>query len=88
MASTDPIFAGTGRPINHFSYRSFARARVGELGGPQLRAIRVNGRVAVLFSTLDVSAALVGEHIDGIVGYEPETAVAIARSILLNAIQR
>jgi len=71
--------------ITNFTYREWARERaVGTLRQPRLRGMPVaGGRVAVFFSREDLSAGIVGENIDGINGYGPETATAIMRNILL-----
>ena len=57
----------------------------GKLNEPRLRGITQNGRVAVFYSREDLSAGLVGEPVDGIIGYTPATATAIMRNILLYA---
>lgn len=61
------------------------RKRVGNLRELRIKGVQVNGRWAILFSNLDLSAGLVGQNIDGIVGYAPETAATIVRRILINA---
>ena len=45
-------------------------------------------RVAVFFSREDLSAGLVGNDVDGILGYTPDTATAIMRNVLLYAAGR
>jgi hypothetical protein len=40
---------------------------------------------AILYSPEDLSTGLVGQEIDGIVGYTPEAATALVRQILLRA---
>ena len=74
--------------IDQFTYRSWARRNsVGALKQPQVKGISVGGRVGVFFSREDLSAGMVGEPVDGIVGYSPETATAIMRNIVLYADQ-
>ena len=53
--------------------------------GPRVRGIKVGDRLAVFYSREDLSAGLVGEPVDGIIGYEPATATQIMRNILLYA---
>lgn len=70
--------------IDTFTYRAWTRVHgVGNLKQPRLRGIEIGNRVAVFFSREDLSAGLVGEPVDGIVGYSPETATDIMRNILL-----
>ena len=57
----------------------------GDPGQPHLQGIRVGDRTAVFFSPEDLSAGLVGNDGDGIVGYAPDTATALMRNVLLYA---
>ena len=71
--------------MDSFGYRRFARAKiVGKLNAPRLCAIERGGRVIVYFSREDLSAGLVGQPVDGIVGYDPDTATAIMQNIVLS----
>ena len=71
--------------ITQFGYRRFARKIVGETRAPRVKGIKVGDRVAVFYTREDLSGGLVGEPVDGIVGYEPATATAIMRNIVLYA---
>ena len=72
--------------IAAFVYRNFTRHRIGgKLNVPRVRGIELGKRVAVFYSREDLSAGLVGEPVDGILGYDPETSTAIMRNILLYA---
>lgn len=74
--------------IDSFTYRAWTRENsVGALKQPQVKGIMVGNRIGVFFSRDDLSAGLVGEPVDGIIGYSPETATAIMRNILLYAIR-
>jgi hypothetical protein len=53
------------------------------LRGPQIKAIKVSDRAAVYYSREDLSAGLVGEPVDGIVGYEPASATAIMCNLVI-----
>jgi hypothetical protein len=80
-----PIYQVGGRKLDDVGYRSFARQNiVGELKGPRLRAITLNGKLAVIYSPEDLSVGLVGEPVDGIIGYDPKTATSLMRNILLS----
>ena len=71
------------QPIKEFTYREYAKVRLGQLKTPRLRTIDVNGRAAVFFSAEDLSAGLVGHGVDGITGYTPATATAIMTNLVL-----
>jgi len=66
------------------SYRSFLHPSLkGDLKSPRLRAWKRNGRIAVIFSREDISGGLVGEPVDGVRGYSPQSATDLMRAILL-----
>ena len=59
-------------------YRPFARHVWQENPKtPRLRGIEINNRTAVFFSAEDLSAGLVRQDVDGIVGYTPEVATEL-----------
>ncbi|HEX4794246.1 MAG TPA: DUF4159 domain-containing protein [Humisphaera sp.] len=80
-----PLYRMTGATIDHIYYRAYTKATLGNLKTPRVKGITVNGRLAVFYSREDLSAGLVGEPIDGIFGYEPETAEQIMRNLILYA---
>ena len=51
----------------------------------RLAGMTIGGRVAIYFSADDLSEGLVGQNVDGIIGYKPEIATAIVRNIILDA---
>ncbi len=83
---THALFSANGSPIGDVSFRSFARGKVprGQTT-PLLRGITIDNRLAVIFSREDLSGGLVGESIDGITGYSPESATNLMRDIVLFA---
>jgi len=86
LPPTSELYKATAILPATFEYRSFARNRsVGSLRSPRICGIRQNNRIVCYFSREDLSAGLVGEPVDGIVGYTPATATAIMRDILLSA---
>jgi hypothetical protein len=85
LSDSSPIFTLSGHVITAFDYRSYTRKLFGAVKGPQIRAITINGRLAVFYSRYDLSAGMVGEPRDGIVGYDPDTATAIMRNLVLFA---
>ena len=82
MPATSAVYHVPGGTIDAFGYRQYARSMLGSFKGPQLRAIEMDGRPAVYFSRLDLSAGLVGQPVDGIMGYDPDTAVSIVRNLV------
>ena len=58
---------------------------LGTLRGPQLRGIEQGGRLVCIYSREDLSTGLVGEAVDGIIGYSPTTATNLMRKIVLYA---
>jgi hypothetical protein len=74
-----------GKPIP-ISYRKYARKLlVGNIKTGRLMGIEVNNRLAVIFSREDLSAGLVGQSVDGVMGYSPQTATDLMGSIVLSA---
>ena len=67
------------------AYRNFARLRLpAGRGEPNLQVIEKSGRPAVIYSREDLSAGLVGQNVDGIDGYDPNSATSLMRNILLH----
>jgi hypothetical protein len=66
-------------------YRRAAQEIVGKSKSPRLRGIEMNNRVAVFYSPEDISVGLVGQPVDGIVGYDPPSAVDCMGSMVLYA---
>jgi hypothetical protein len=81
----DPLFNQPNAKIDSIEYRTFTKRRLGALKSPQICGIQQNGRTAVYYSRLDLSAGLVGQQVDGIDGYDPDSATAIMRNIVLIA---
>ena len=79
------LYTQAGAKLDRFGYRRFARKIVGESRAPRVKGIKAGDRVAVFYSRDDLSAGLVGEPVDGIVGYDAATATAVMRNILLYA---
>jgi hypothetical protein len=84
LPPTAPIYNMTGNQIKDFSYRPFARTVLGTLHTPLINAATVNGRTAIYYSKQDLSAGLVGQPTDGIIGYEPDVATAIMTNLVVS----
>lgn len=81
-----PMLKLAGAEIKTFGYRPHAARMLGSLKNePRLKAIELKGRIAIVLSREDLSAGLVGQPVDGIVGYDPATATEIVSRIVLYA---
>ena len=85
IPADDPVYAAGGTKLGPVKFRPFAGEKLGKVDVPQLRGAKVNGRWAVIYSPHDLSAGLVGEPVDGVVGYTPATATDLVRHVLLYA---
>jgi len=84
--SNHPLYQNLGLPAAEIAYRPYAMKRsLGQIKGPRLRAAMIKDRPAILYSPEDLSVGLVGQPIDGIFGYTPQSAAAICRAVLLSA---
>jgi hypothetical protein len=84
LEASDPVFNLPGGAIKTFTYRPFTRATLGTIRSPLLCAITVNNRRAVYYSRQDLSAGLVGQPTDGIIGYDPAVATAIMTNLVVS----
>jgi hypothetical protein len=85
LPASAPVYHLPGGDIKEFNYRPFAKAMLGSMHAPMLSVITVNNRPAVYFSRLDLSAGLVGQPTDGIVGYSPATATQIMTNLVISS---
>lgn len=85
LKADSPIYTISPEPIKKVRWRRVTH--IGMLGDytPQLKAIIIDGRPAVIFSSLDITAGLLGVTTSGIDGYQPDSAYAIMRNIVLYA---
>lgn len=79
----NPIYALPQARIDAIKYRTFAHSMLGNLRFGRVCGISDGGRTAVYFSKEDLSAGLVGQPTDGIIGYTPDVATAIMRNMIL-----
>jgi hypothetical protein len=87
LPKTHALFAAMTWQPKDILYRAYARQKiVGNQTEPRLRGIATTaGRIGVFFSREDLSAGLVGEAVDGIVGYEPRVSARLMQSMILYA---
>ncbi len=80
------IYTLTINPIETVSYRNYTRTTIfSGLSRPRIRGTPAGDRTNIFYSPEDLSVGLVGQPVDGILGYEPKTATAIMTNILLYA---
>jgi hypothetical protein len=88
LPTSHALYNQPSQQIATVKFRSFARSRLGHLLTPQLRGITVDGRLTVVFSREDLCGGLVGQQVDGIVGYAPESATTLMQAIVTYAASR
>jgi hypothetical protein len=81
LAADHPLYTATGSPTA-IEYRPYAKKLLSGLGGPRVRGIEINSRTAVYFSTEDLSTGLVGQAVDGVYGYTPNTASTLMLDLI------
>ncbi len=87
LAQDDAIITGKGLGLSAYdlrrvSYSRFAQRTMGQANAPRLQAITIDGRVAVIYSPEDITAALAGLEHWQVFGYSPESA----RKLVANGI--
>jgi len=85
VSDTHPLYRSAGPAIERVDYRRGTRTPAGQAHAPRLRGATLNGRLAVLFSPDDLTAGLLGCPCWAVSGYEPDSAFALMRNILLYA---
>jgi len=80
------LYSEIGSKIDEVGYRNFARhALMENLKAPRIRGMKIEGRIGVFYSAEDISAGLVGEPVDGILGYDPDSATSLMEHMILYA---
>lgn len=89
LSPTSPILTGRGLPdatnLDTVGYRRTIRRRDRGHRRPPLKAYELSRRSAVIYSPLDISAGLLGTQVFDCRGYTPESALLVARNMLLYA---
>ncbi len=80
------LYSQIGSKIDEVAYRNFARHVLQDnLKMPRIRGIKIGDRIGVFYRAEDISAGLVGQPVDGIVGYAPDSATALMEHMILYA---
>ena len=83
LPDDSPVYKAGGDRADPFRFRPTAmKALAGKSKSARLQGIEVKGRVAVIYSREDLTGGMVGQSVDGIVGYDPESATDLVGSIL------
>ncbi len=82
IAPDHALYSAGGEKLAGAAYRDYAQRVVGSAKEPKLQGVERGGRFIILYSREDLSAGLVGQAVDGIIGYDPATATALMTRIL------
>ena len=85
LATPAPLYRLAGMEIKKVSYRRKAKVSLGGRRTPNLRAVQIAGRSAVIFSKEDITGGLVGCPCYTSVGYRPDSCVALMRNAVIYA---
>jgi hypothetical protein len=81
------VYDQKGRVVGKVDYRRETARKLGGKAGPNLRGVTdTAGRVKVVFSAEDLTAAVAGANTYGLDGYTPDSAYALLRNIVLQAL--
>jgi hypothetical protein len=83
MAFSSPLYKLEGYQIDAIKFRPHTHLSIKDKH-PQVKAIMVGGRPAILFSELDLTAGLVGYPSLVVDGYTPDSAFEIVRNAILD----
>ena len=84
LAQSSPIYKIPGAEINRVKYRRTTQLELSR-ATPNLEAVIKNDRPVVIYSAQDVTGGLVGYPSYAVDGYEPVSAFAILRNVVLYA---
>ena len=85
LAGSAKLYALKGLAIEKVAYRWKLRQSLGNSSAARLRCVVVGDRPAVYFSREDVTCGLLGNPSYTVSGYEPESAFAILRNVVVEA---
>ena len=81
-----PMYSSGKNKLLNVAYRAYAQKAVaGSTRVPRLQAVTVGNRAAVFISREDLSAGIVGQPVDGVIGYDPRSATEIMTRLVLYA---
>jgi uncharacterized protein DUF4159 len=85
LAPDDPLYSA-GEKIDSVGYRQYAtRAVTGAMKSPRICGVPSGARIGVFYSREDLSEGLVGEPVDGVIGYDPASATRLMTNMITYA---
>ena len=78
----DAAVFSAGAKIAEVGYRVYATRTLGNLKAARICGISVGGRIGVFYSREDISGGLVGQNVDGIIGYNPASATQLMSNMI------
>ncbi|HXE53121.1 MAG TPA: DUF4159 domain-containing protein, partial [Tepidisphaeraceae bacterium] len=89
LPASSAVYTQKDLKIESVMYRAFARdILLHNVKQPRLRGITFGKRIGVFYSREDITGGLVGEPVDGVFGYEPQSANDLMAAMLLYATAR
>ena len=86
LPASSPLYRQPDIKVDAVGYRTFAReALLHNSRDPRLRAIAFGKKLRVFYSREDLTAGLVGQPVDGVYGYDPQSATNLMTALLLYA---
>jgi len=91
LSGSSPLFTMKGMSLSKVSWRRETRMQMGGVNSPEIKAVLVKGRPAVLVSPHDITGGLIGTPACSVYGYSagtstrPGSAFAVMRNIALFA---
>jgi hypothetical protein len=83
LPKDSPIYNLPGEKIETAGFRMFARESLPHgTKTPMLRGITFGKKIRVFYSQLDLTGGLVGQPVDGIYGYDPQTSVQLMSAMI------
>jgi hypothetical protein len=84
LPADHPLYSASGQKLGEVAFRPFARGKLPSgQHTPLVRGIPVKDRIGVIYSREDLSGALVGESVDGLLGYTVASATELTKDMIL-----
>ena len=88
LPKDSPVYNLPNEKIETAGFRLFARESLPRgTKTPVIRGITFGKNVRVFYSHLDISGGLVGEPVDGVYGYDPQTATQLMSAMIRYAVK-
>lgn len=83
LPKDSPLYNLPGTKIETAGFRMLARESLPHgTKTPMIRGMMIGTKIRVFYSQLDITGGLVGEQVDGIYGYDPQTATELMSAII------